>query len=295
MEVGVVLRAEIGFRHIHVPAELAAAHGAAAQAGGDIVRRAHEAHHRERPAREGVADLAVHLLHRHGVADLHAALAAQRRVAEHAFAVVFRHAALQHDGAVQVIPVCVGGVGRQAVDARGHVLAVHAHERVGAVAGHDVRHALSGANGFHVLLREAEGAHEAGVHEAVLVIIAVHRGAHVRRGGAQAAVKAGSECDDHEQSHEAAPRVRDGAQRILPKSSSVHSNPPSARAVCHHSIVSAETGEGFVSMAVTFPFRMWITRSAMAVNAWLCVMTTTVRPVWRQVSCSRHRMALPVL
>ena len=37
-------------------------------------------------------------------------------------------------------------------------------------------------------------------------------------------------------------------------------------------------------MAVTFPFRMWITRSAMAVNAWLCVMTTTVRPVCKVLS-----------
>ena len=58
---------------------------------------------------------------------------------------------------------------------------------------------------------------------------------------------------------------------------------------------STGVGSGFVSLESTVPFLMRMTRSAMAVRAWLWVMTMTVRPVFRQVSCSSWRMVLPVL
>ena len=67
------------------------------------------------------------------------------------------------------------------------------------------------------------------------------------------------------------------------------------RFTCYHSILSTGTGSGFVSVLCTVPLLMWITRSAMAVSAVLCVMTMTVRPVWRQVSCNRRSTCLPVL
>lgn len=63
----------------------------------------------------------------------------------------------------------------------------------------------------------------------------------------------------------------------------------------YHSRVSAETGLGFRRISTTFPLLMRMILSAMAAKDWLWVMTTTVRPVSRQVSCRSFRMALPVL
>ena len=63
----------------------------------------------------------------------------------------------------------------------------------------------------------------------------------------------------------------------------------------YHSILSTGVGAGFVSTAVTVPLLMWMTRSAIAVSAELCVMTMTVRPVLRQVSCKSFSTCLPVL
>lgn len=48
-------------------------------------------------------------------------------------------------------------------------------------------------------------------------------------------------------------------------------------------------------ISVTVPFFTVIIRSAIAVIAWLCVITTTVTPFLRQVSCSSFSTALPVL
>ena len=53
-------------------------------------------------------------------------------------------------------------------------------------------------------------------------------------------------------------------------------------------------GSGLAVISATFPLRIRITRSAMAVNAELWVMIITVFPVWRQVSCSSFKTALPV-
>ena len=47
-------------------------------------------------------------------------------------------------------------------------------------------------------------------------------------------------------------------------------------------------------MLSTVPFLMWMTRSAIGVMALLCVMTTTVTPFCRQVSCNSLRICLPV-
>lgn len=63
----------------------------------------------------------------------------------------------------------------------------------------------------------------------------------------------------------------------------------------YHSISSTGVGCGLTCEDRTVPDLIRITRSAMAVRAWLWVMTMTVRPVWRQVSCSSFSTLLPVL
>ena len=73
---------------------------------------------------------------------------------------------------------------------------------------------------------------------------------------------------------------------------------PASRALqlsVYHSRVSAETGFGFRCISTTLPLLMRIILSAMAAKDWLWVITTTVRPVSRQVSCRSFRITLPVL
>ena len=62
----------------------------------------------------------------------------------------------------------------------------------------------------------------------------------------------------------------------------------------YHSIFSTGVGLALNSSDSTVPFLMWMTWSAMGVMAVLWVMTTTVTPFSRQVSCSSFKMALPV-
>ena len=69
----------------------------------------------------------------------------------------------------------------------------------------------------------------------------------------------------------------------------------SAPSILYHSICSTGTICSFLRISVTVPFFTVIIRSAIAVIAWLCVMTTTVTPFLRQVSCSSFSTALPVL
>ena len=62
----------------------------------------------------------------------------------------------------------------------------------------------------------------------------------------------------------------------------------------YHSISSTGTMCSFLTMDVTVPFFTVITLSAMAVRALLWVMTTTVLPSLRQVSCKSFNTCLPV-
>ena len=64
--------------------------------------------------------------------------------------------------------------------------------------------------------------------------------------------------------------------------------------ISYHSIFSMDSGFGFVSILLTFPFLIRITRSAIGTIAVLCVMTMTVIPFCLQVSCKSLRMDLPV-
>ena len=63
----------------------------------------------------------------------------------------------------------------------------------------------------------------------------------------------------------------------------------------HHSISATSTISRFNTMSATVPLFTVMIRSAMAVSAWLWVMTITVLPISRQVLCSNFSTALPVL
>ena len=62
----------------------------------------------------------------------------------------------------------------------------------------------------------------------------------------------------------------------------------------YHSISSTGVGLGLYSSLSTLPFRMCITWSAMGRIAPLWVITITVTPLLRQVSCKSFSMDLPV-
>ena len=62
----------------------------------------------------------------------------------------------------------------------------------------------------------------------------------------------------------------------------------------YHSMFSTGVGLLLYSSWATVPFFICITWSAMGVRALLWVMTTTVTPFWRQVSCKSFSMDLPV-
>ena len=68
--------------------------------------------------------------------------------------------------------------------------------------------------------------------------------------------------------------------------------PPRAH---YHSISSMGTGFSLTAMDWTVPFLIWMTRSAMAVSAELCVMMMTVIPFSRLCFCNSARICLPVL
>ena len=59
-------------------------------------------------------------------------------------------------------------------------------------------------------------------------------------------------------------------------------------------MLSTETGCGFSRTPRHRPLRISMIRSAMGAMAELCVITTTVMPFSRQVSCKSFRIALPV-
>ena len=71
---------------------------------------------------------------------------------------------------------------------------------------------------------------------------------------------------------------------------------PQARAVLpHHSMLMTSAGASFFTDSLTFPFLMRITRSAIGAIAELCVITITVIPFSRQVSCKSFNICFPVL
>ena len=63
----------------------------------------------------------------------------------------------------------------------------------------------------------------------------------------------------------------------------------------YHSIVSTDTGYLFSIMSETFPFLIFITRSAIGAIAELCVMSMTVIPLLLQDTCRKKGVTVVVI
>ena len=136
----------------------------------------------------------------------------------------------------------------------------------------------------HVLLRQAERRDQSEVKELRFLDIIPAGAQHGGLRRLQAAEEAHAQRDDGKDRQKAPQRVPQLPQVIF-----------SPRAAHHHSISSTGVGRSFVCMDCTVPFLMWITRSAIAVSAELCVMMTTVMPFLRLCACKSARICLPVL
>ena len=158
--------------------------------------------------------------------------------------------------------------------------------QVRVVHRHDGLYAVHGLDGFQVVLRQAQGGEDTGVVHAALVVVVVGGYPHVPGGGQQPRQKAHAQGHNGQNGQEPGEGALYGAEDRF-SIGLVHG--------AHHSISSTGVGCLFTSLEMALPLLMRITRSAMAVRALLWVMTITVRPVLRQVSCKSCKTALPVL
>ena len=135
-----------------------------------------------------------------------------------------------------------------------------------------------------VLVGNAKGGDDIAVHKSGAVKVVVGGVLHIGRRGPQAGQERHRQGGQHQNGQKPAESMPDlpegvGEQAVFP---------------LYHSISSTGVGCSLSSIFSTFPLLIWITRSAMGVRAVLWVMTTTVMPSCRQVSCSSFRICLPV-
>ena len=144
---------------------------------------------------------------------------------------------------------------------------------------------------FQIFVSQSQCGDDPQVHKVLLVVIHIKRVLHVRRRHAQPGQKPYRKKVHYQEGEELLLRVKDLPDRICQKP--VPCAHPTSLSD-HHSICSTGTGSSLISSLSTFPFRMWITLSAIGVSARLCVMTMTVIPFSLQVFCRSARICLPV-
>ena len=134
----------------------------------------------------------------------------------------------------------------------------------------------------HILVGKAEGTDQAEIVQVQFINIGICRLENGWFGNTQSGKKAHAQGNDGEDGEIAPERTTDTAQHRFPQHR------------LHHSISSTGVTFAFFSCRSTVPFFTEITRSAIAVNALLWVMMTTVMPVSRLVSCNSFKTCLPV-
>ena len=289
VKVGVIVHVQHAVIHIDHAADGAVAHGGAAPLDqGDVVAAGDHAHDGEPGMGKNLLRGFVPVIlvfqrqHLQRGAHVQGGLAQAGAQDHHALIVGLGPAALHqlrtvHQGGVVPFP------GGDTVEA-GHqrVAGIQRHLPVGAAGGHDGPDPLHPGEGLRVAVFQTQRAHHAQVIEVALVVQFADGVAHVRRGGQQPRQKAGAQRHDEKDRQKTAEAAPDGPEVRLEKR------------LFYHSIISTGMGSALTSLLTMRPLLTRMTRSAMAVRAVLWVMTTTVLPVWRQVSCSSLRMLLPV-
>ena len=182
-----------------------------------------------------------------------------------------------HKGAILSFPVCDGmEAAHQRVAGSQRQLPI---QRFGC---HDGLHAIHSGDGLQIGFLQTQIACDAQVVQVGFAIQLAHRMAHIGGGGQQTGQKARAQCHDEKNRQKPAEAAPNRAETLLEKRT------------LYHSINSTGVGEGLTSLPTIWPLFTRMTRSAMAVRAVLWVMTMTVFPVVRQVSCSSLRILLPV-
>ena len=282
IQIGIIVQIKAAVGDIGDAADGAVANGGAASLHhGNIIAGGDHAHHGVFRAGEG---LLVLLLGQDGEGAAHAHNAVVEGIfpLHHTFIFRLRPAAVHQQGAVHI-------------GAAGAAEAAHAVEPghkgvaggkddlpVGHVGGHDGLHPRNGGDGRRVALLQTKAADDAQVVEVGVVIILAGGVAHIRRCDQQTRQKAAAQRHDGKNGKKAAEAAAHRPDTGLPEGT------------VYHSICSTGTGPGLTSLLMIRPLFTRMTRSAMAVRAVLWVMTMTVLPVERQVSCSSFRMLLPV-
>ena len=136
---------------------------------------------------------------------------------------------------------------------------------------------------LHILIGEPDRGKQLDILQIIFVKIRVSRIFHVRDTGFHAGEESHAQGDDQQDGEKAPEALADLPQRILPE-----------RAVHQYSILSTGSGCSLISTLSMRPLRTLMTLSPIAVSARLCVMTMTLTPRWRHVSCSSLRICFPV-
>ena len=134
---------------------------------------------------------------------------------------------------------------------------------------------------INVLIRKPQRGDQAEIVQQKIRQIIICRFEHGIVGNTETDEESDAQRDDGENRQKSAQRGPDGAEKRTQKHG-------------YHSMSSTGVTVSLTRCSRMVPLLTLIMRSAMAVSAELCVMMTTVMPVWRAVSCSSLRMALPV-
>ena len=280
VEIGVIIQVEAGVADVNDASDGAVAHrGTAPLHHGNIIARGHHAHHRVIGDAEDRFPL-LRRQQRQGAAHVQQIGQQVKLLLHHAFVRALRPAAAHQERTVERILVCP--VRHTVEPPHQRVAALQKELTVGKAGGHDGAYARHACHGPDVVLLQTQAAHDPQIVKIGVPVIIARGAAHVGGGGQKSGQKARAQRHNGKNGEEPAegPPHRPGA--LLEKRP------------LYHSICSTGTGEGLRSLLTIFPLLTRMTRSAMAVSAVLWVMTITVLPVERQVSCSSLRMLFPV-
>ena len=281
--VGIYLQAETVLHGISDQIDLAVPDIAGFPLDGHVIGACDHAHHRKGIHGQGAAEVRVVGGKTDGIPDGNR-IAAHDSFLHHAFPRLFWQAALYQLHPIQ-IGLLLPAEGEAVDTGQQGAVPLRNQQRIRRIGGHDVRDSRRVPDDGDVLLGQTHGGKHSDIHQVGFIVVPVGGYPHIRGGGQKSRKEPDTQRGNGENRQKPADALPD-----LPKNhlcvGFLHS---------YHSILSTGVGSVFSSEETTVPLLIWITRSAIAVSAWLWVITITVRPVFRQVSCSSFSTALPVL
>ena len=142
--------------------------------------------------------------------------------------------------------------------------------------------------GLHIILRDSQRADRLHIHQYRSVIVGITGEPHIRLRCTDSRKKRHAQRYDKEDGKKSSGTFFNFSEKVFVRCFHMSR-------LSYHSIVSTGTGLLFTVIFDTFPFLIWITRSAIGAIARLWVISITVIPLFLQVSCRSFRIAFPVL